>query len=234
NTLRAVEGLEQQLISFGNAPDNDYYPERIVWYDGAHCSFDLMHHGEKLASLSLNVPGRHNVLNAVAACVAALEAGAAPDALAVGLAAFSGVHRRMEILGQHNGVTVADDYAHHPTELRVTLEAAKTLGYHSVWAVFQPFTYSRTALLLDDFAKVLPTADHVVMSAIMGAREKNTYGITTEDLARKIPGSIWFETFEEIRDYVLANAQEGDLVITLGCGDIYKCAKMMLGQKAVG
>ena len=153
-----------------------------------------------------------------------------PEKLSEGLAAFTGVHRRFEILGKVNGVTIADDYAHHPAELEVTLKAAKELNYKKVWAVFQPFTFSRTALLLDDFAKVLPIADKVVMSAIMGGREINTYGITTQQLADKIPESVWFETFPEIAEYVLKNAEEGDLVITLGCGDVYKCAKLMLGQ----
>jgi UDP-N-acetylmuramate--alanine ligase len=136
-------------------------------------------------------------------------------------------------LGKVNGVTIADDYAHHPAELEATLKTAKTLGYRSVWAVFQPFTFSRTVLLLDDFAKALPIADHVVMSAIMGGRESNTYGISTADLAAKIPGSVWFETFGEIAAYVLSHAQPGDLVLTLGCGDVYKCAHLMLEHSAV-
>lgn len=134
------------------------------------------------------------------------------------------------MLGQVNGVTIADDYAHHPAELKVTLEAAKEMDFNRVWAVFQPFTYSRTALLLEDFAKVLPIADRVVLSAIMGAREVNTYGIYAKDLADKIPGCVWFETFPEIARYVIQEAQPGDLVITLGCGDVYKCAHMMLGE----
>ena len=121
-----------------------------------------------------------------------------------------------------------DDYAHHPAELRVTLEAAKKLDFKKVWAVFQPFTYSRTKLLFDDFVEVLQIADRVVLSEIMGSREKNTYNIYSRDLCEKIPGSVWFNTFEEIRDYVLQNAEPGDLVITLGCGDIYKAAKLML------
>lgn len=229
NTCKAVSGLEKKLVSFGMSAKNDYYPESVIWQDGAHCCFELMHRGKKIAAMRMNVPGNHNVLNAVAACAAALEAGAVPERLCEGLAAFTGAHRRFEILGKINGVTIADDYAHHPAELAATLQAAKTLDYHKVWAVFQPFTFSRTAMLLDEFAKALPIADHVVMSAIMGGREKNTYGITTEELARRIPGSVWFETFEEIAAYILANAQEGDLVITLGCGDVYKCAKMILG-----
>lgn len=231
NSIKAVDGLDKKLITFGDSDSNDYYPRNIVWKNGAECSFDLYYRGNMLTGLEMKVPGKHNVINAVAACAAAIEAGADPDKLSEGLSAFTGVHRRFEILGKVNGITIADDYAHHPAELEVTLKAAKELNYKKVWAVFQPFTFSRTALLLDDFAKVLPIADKVVMSAIMGGREINTYGITTEDLACKIPGSIWFETFPEISKYILENAESGDLVITLGCGDVYKCAKLMLGQE---
>lgn len=127
-----------------------------------------------------------------------------------------------------NGVTIADDYAHHPAELAATLRAAKELPFREVWAVFQPFTYSRTQMLMDDFALALALADHVVMSEIMGSREKNTYGVYTSQLAEKIPGSVWFPAFPEIARYVMANAKPGDLVLTLGCGDVYKCAKLML------
>lgn len=230
NSRRAVAGLKKKLVSFGRGEINDYYCKGERWIDGAHGSFELWHKNEKLADISLNIPGEHNTLNALAACAAAIEGGAEPAKLVQGLSEFHGAHRRFEILGKKNGFTVADDYAHHPAELEVTLKAAKNLNYRKVWAVFQPFTFSRTSILLDEFARVLPIADHVVMSAIMGGREQNTYGITTEQLAEKIPGSIWFETFEEISDYINRHAQPNDLVITLGCGDVYKCAHMILEQ----
>lgn len=135
-----------------------------------------------------------------------------------------------EILGKVRGVTIADDYAHHPKELEVTLKAASQMGFGQVWAVFQPFTYSRTSLLFDDFVRVLQIPDHTVLSEIMGSREVNTYNIYARDLAEKIPGCVWFPGFEEIAAYVMERARPGDLVITLGCGDIYKCARMMLKQ----
>lgn len=228
NSMLAVVGLKQKIITYGFAEGNDYYPDNIERVDPSRVTFDLIYKGKKLADITLRVPGGHNILNAVAACAAALEAGAEPEQLAPGLVGFHGAGRRFEILGQKNGVTIADDYAHHPAELRVTLEVAKTLGYKRVWAVFQPFTYSRTAMLLQDFVSALTVADRVVMSEIMGSREVNTYNIYTKDLAALISGSVWFESFEEIAEYVMRQAQEGDLVITLGCGDIYKCAKLML------
>ena len=154
-------------------------------------------------------------------------AGASPEAIAREAVKFGGAGRRFEVYGEFSGVTIADDYAHHPTEIGATLTAAKAMGFQNVWAVFQPFTYSRTAMLLEDFAKVLSIADRVVMSEIMGSREKNTYNIYTADLAAKIEGSVWYPGFEEMADYVAANAKPGDLVITLGCGDVYKCARMI-------
>ena len=228
NSMRSVEGLDKPVITFGFTEQNDYYPKDIVKTAPASSVFSLMYRGEKLTELTLNVPGEHNILNAVAACAAAIQVGATPTQLADTLPGFRGAGRRFEILGHPHGITIADDYAHHPTELTATLRVAKTMGYNRVWAVFQPFTYSRTSLLLEDFAAALSIADRVVMSEIMGAREHNTYNIYTKDLAEKIPDSEWFNTFEEIADYVMQNASEGDLVLTLGCGDIYKCAKLML------
>ena len=132
-----------------------------------------------------------------------------------------------------NGVTIADDYAHHPTELEATLRAAREMDYKRVWAVFQPFTYTRTQMLLDDFARVLQIADKVVMTEIMGSRERaEDYAVRTKDLAAKVPGSVWYDTFDEVVDHVMKNARPGDLVITLGCGDIYKAAKKMVAWKA--
>jgi len=228
NSASAVKSVNKPKITFGFNSTNDYYPQNIKQIDNISTAFELMHCGIKLADIEINVPGRHNVLNAVAACAAAIYSGVSPEQCAEFIKQFKGAGRRFEFLGKVNGVTIADDYAHHPAELKVTLEAAKKMGYKKVWAVFQPFTYSRTYMLLDDFAKVLSIADRVVMTEIMGSREKNTYNIYTKDLAEKINGSVWFNTFEEIADYVMNNAEDGDLVITLGCGDIYKCAKLML------
>lgn len=229
NTLKAVDGVvDKEIITYGFGERNDYTAANVTNGPGICIGFDLMHKGEFLTHITANVPGRHNVLNAMAAAATAIYLGATPEQVANGLADFGGAGRRFEVLGNVRGVTIADDYAHHPAELKVTLEAAKKLGFNSVWAVFQPFTYSRTKLHMDYFAQVLQIADHVVMSEIMGSREVNTEGVYTSQLAEKIPGSVWFNTFEEIADYIAQNAQSGDLVITLGCGDIYKAAKIML------
>ncbi len=228
NTLKAVEGLERPIVTFGFSSINDYYPANIEHLGGVDMQFDLMHGEENLGAIPVHVPGDHNILNAIAACAAAISTGASPGDCAKGLDAFHGAGRRFEVLAKINGITVADDYAHHPTEIEATLKAAKALPFKRVWAVHQPFTYSRTAMLLDDFARVLQIADKVVLSEIMGSREKNTYDIYASQLAEKIPGCEWFPTFEEIASYVAENAEEGDLIITLGCGDVYKAAKMII------
>ncbi len=232
NTRKVMEGLAgKELISFGLEEGNDYTAQNIRVLDPTHTLFDLVYKGKTLTEIKLCVPGRHNLLNALAACASAMAVGATPEQLANTVPGFGGAGRRFEILGKVRGITIADDYAHHPAELTATLNVATQMGYNKVWAVFQPFTYSRTKLLLDDFAQALKIPQRVVMSEIMGGREHNTWNIYTRDLAEKVPGSVWFETFEEIADYVMAHAQPGDLVLTLGCGDVYKCAKMMLKKQ---
>lgn len=229
NTMKAVEGLDKEIITFGWSNKNDYYAADVRFLGGAKSGYTLMHHGKAICEIRLSIPGKHNILNSMACAVVCLYLGMNPEEMAEHIDKFPGAGRRFEILGEVNGVTIADDYAHHPTEIAATLKAAKEMDFHEVWAVFQPFTYSRTALLMDDFVTALSVADHVVMSEIMGSREKNTYNIYTKDLAEKIPGSVWFNTFKEMADYTMSHAKPGDLVITLGCGDVYKCAYIMAG-----
>ncbi|MCM1363851.1 MAG: UDP-N-acetylmuramate--L-alanine ligase [Faecalibacterium sp.] len=228
NTIKAVCDIDKNKITFGFNENNDYYPENITYNRGSFGEFDVMSKSEKIAHLKLNIPGTHNILNALAAFAAAVNAGVTPEECEKGIAAFAGAGRRFEILGEYKGITIADDYAHHPNELEATLSAVMKMGYKTVWAVFQPFTYSRTSILLDDFARVLQIPDKCVMTEIMGSREINTYNIYTKDLADKIPGSVWFNTFDEVVEHVLSRAESGDIIITLGCGDIYKAAKMMV------
>lgn len=227
NSMKAVEGITgKDIITFGFADTNDYYPV-IKKTSGMQTDFELYHKNKKLCDLSIHVPGKHNVLNAVAAAAAAIYSGVSLEGIALGLQTFRGAIRRFEKIAEVNGITIVDDYAHHPAEIAVTLKAAKSLDFKRVWAVHQPFTYSRTYLLLNDFAEVLQIADKVVLTEIMGSREKNTYNIYAKDLSDKIPDSVWYNTFDEVVDYVAENAREGDLVITLGCGDVYKVAKKL-------
>ena len=228
NTLQVLENAKvQRSISFGRAEGNDFRAANVTT-DGAFASYDLHYRGEFLTRIALKIPGEHNILNSLAVIAAAMFSGAGTLDCEKGLAAFQGAGRRFETLGCHRGVTVMDDYAHHPKEIEAALSAVKQMQYTKVWAVFQPFTFSRTALLMEDFAKALAIADKVVMTKIMGAREINTYGVTTAQLAEKIPGSVWFNEFDEVANYVAKHAKKGDLVITLGCGDIYKAAHIII------
>ena len=229
NTREVLKSVDRNVITFGIDASAEFQALHVTEYRPSFFSFDVVERGVQTAHIRLSVPGRHNVYNALAAYACASMFGCTAEQCKEGLEAFRGAGRRFEILGENKGVTIADDYAHHPTELEATLSSAIKMDYRKVWAVFQPFTYSRTQMLLDDFARVLSMADHVVLTKIMGSREKaEDYDIRTEDLAKKIPGSVWFSTFEEVTAYVMEHAQPGDLVITLGCGDIYKAAKMML------
>lgn len=243
NSLKAIGGITgKDIIFFGLDSKNDYYADNIRSISGLETHFSAYHKGKLMGEITLNVAGRHNVMNALAAIAAADYSGIPFDMIQKGLSEFHGAKRRFEKLGCEKGITVVDDYAHHPTELEATLKAAMEMNFSKVWAVFQPFTFSRTKILLDDFARVLAVPDCTVLTDIMGSREKNTYGIFTRHLAEKIPGCIWFpqdETaewtderkyfnFQQICDYICENASDGDLVITLGCGDAYKIAKMIL------
>lgn len=230
NTVEAVNNADKKArtVTFGWNETNDYYPKNIVKKNDFHTEFDIYKNGEKLGTAAIHVPGKHNILNAVAAGAAALENGCKFDSLVKGLDEFHGAVRRFEKLAEVNGIVFVDDYAHHPTEVRSLLETAKGMDFKRVWAVHQPFTYSRTATLLNEFADALKIADKVVLTEIMGSREKNTYNIYSKDLAEKIDGAVWFPTFEEVADYVVNNAGSGDLVITFGCGDVYKVGYLMI------
>lgn len=223
----ALGEVPLEKITFGFKDTNDYYAENIVSM-GMNQSFDLMHKGEKLTTVKLIVPGRHNIANALAAAATAHYFGATGSEIAENLAKFTGVHRRFEVLGTPCGVTVADDFAHHPTELTAVLNSAMAMGFKKVRAIFQPHTYSRTAILLDDFAKALSIPDEAIISEILAVREVNTYGIKSQDLGEKIPTAKCIDTFEEITEYIKNNAEEGELVLTMGGGNVYMCANMIL------
>lgn len=226
--MEAIAGVDRDVVTFGLSPQNDYYPADQNEEPSTCEDFTLVHKGQPLGRVELSVPGQHNMLNAIAAAACAHSLGADPEALCRALHNFTGVHRRFEVLGNFGGVTVADDFAHHPTELTATLTSAMKMGYNKVWAIFQPHTYSRTYTLLNDFAKALSIPDRLIMTEILAVREENIYGIKTADLAEKVPGSVWFEGFEEVADYAIAHAGPGDLLLTLGGGDVYKCANLIV------
>ena len=232
NTIDSVAGVSgKNMITFGKNDGCDFVAKNVEWKDGAFPCYDVYNKGELLGRIELSVPGEHNVLNSLAAITTAMYLGASFEQCKNSVATFKGAGRRFEYLGSFNGADIVDDYAHHPAEIQVTLSAAKKMNYKRVWAVFQPFTFSRTQMHLKAFADTLSIADKVVLTEIMGSREINTYGITTQDLADEIDGSVWFDTFPKVADYLKENISEGDLVLTLGCGDVYKIAKLILGKE---
>ncbi len=224
--LKATQGIDAKIITFGFSDKNDFYAENIVSGKFGFC-FDVMHNGEKLTDIELHAPGRHNVLNGLAAFAVCFNEGVSAEGIKDALEKFTGAGRRFEFLGEYNGFTLADDYAHHPTEIKATLTAAKELSYNRVIAVFQPFTFSRTALLKDEFIEALSVADKVILTPIMGSREVNTYGISSEYIAERLPDAVIVDGFENIANEIIKTAKENDIVITMGGGDIYKAAHIV-------
>ncbi len=184
--------------------------------------------GMKRLDISLSVPDKHNIYNALAAFIVCVQIGVSADEIELALKSFTGVHRRFEILGKFGGITVADDFAHHPTEIETTLTAAMKMNFNKVIVIFQPHNFSRTSMLLDEFASVLSIADEMILTEIYATREVNTYNVSSEDLAQKINSCKYIKTFEEICEYVVKNACNGDLILAMGAGDIYKCANMIM------
>ncbi len=228
NTMKAVEGVKTPVLRFGLGNHNDYYADEIKKFNGAFDKFVVYKNRQKLLEVELSVPGEHNIYNALAAVAVADFMKVDLDVISRSLHEFLGVHRRFEVLGRPKGITVADDFAHHPTEIRATLTAAKDMGFKKVWAVFQPHTYSRTQAFLSEFAEALSIADETIVSEILAVREENVYNVYAEDLVLKIKNGKCIHTFEEITDYIEKNAKPGDLVLTMGGGNVYRCANMIL------
>ncbi len=226
NALSCTNETSLPVITFGFGENCDYRGV-ITSRNSVYETFDIIHNGEKICTTTLSVPGIHNVCNALAAAAAAHYLGVSGEDISKNLNEFKGVHRRFEILGKHGGITVADDFAHHPTEIKAALSAAMGMGFRKVWNVFQPHTFSRTAMLLDDFAEALSIVDEAVILEILPVREINTYNIYNTDLGKKVPRSKCIDTFEQAAEYVCENAKEGDLILTMGGGNVYMCANMI-------
>ena len=229
NTMDALAPLGRELLTFGLSDKADVHPKNIVQL-GTQTDFDIIYRGRKFTHVTLHVPGLHNVIDALAASAAAITLGCGPLAVKYGLAAFSGAGRRFEFKGKFNGADVYDDYAHHPGELKVMLDATQQLGYKRTIMVFQPHTYSRTKALLDDFVTQLRRPDLTILAEIYAAREQNTVGISSRDISAQIPNSLHFDSFEEIVKTLRWTAAPGDLIMTVGAGDIYKVGELLLKE----
>ncbi|MEE0946491.1 MAG: UDP-N-acetylmuramate--L-alanine ligase [Acutalibacteraceae bacterium] len=225
--LDAVDNYNGQIVSFGMNKNNDFYADNISAGKRGF-SFDVFKNGDFIVRINLSIPGKHNVYNGLAAFAVCYDLGVEPMGIVEALEKFTGAGRRFEFLGEYGGYMIADDYAHHPTEIKATLSAAKALPYSKVTCIFQPFTFSRTALLKEEFIDALSLADEVVLTEIMGSREINTYGISSEQIAEKLPNARVIKTFDEIADYIYSTARNNQLVITMGGGDIYKAAHKLI------
>ena len=227
--MDSVQGLERPILTFGLERPADCTASNLHEEDGLPV-FDVLIHGQPYAHVTLHVYGRHNVLNALAAAAAAHVLGLPGSAVEEGLAAFTGAGRRFEHKGTYHGAEVYDDYAHHPDELHALLTTAKELPHKRLVVAFQPHTSSRTAKLFDRFVEELKIPDVTILAEIYAAREQNTLGISSSDLCRNIPGAIYCSTLDKVTEELRKIAQPGDLILTVGAGDIYRAGDKLLQE----
>ena len=223
NTVDTLQGLE--YVSFGFGEGNRVHASDVSndWR-----RFDVICDGEKYCHFELPVHGQHNAINALAAAGVAWMMGIPGEAAAEGLATFHGAGRRMEYKGQFNGADIYDDYAHHPGELAATINAVKTMGYKRIVFTFQPHTYTRTHALFDDFVEQLQKPDVLVLAEIYAARERNTIGISSRDLLDKVGTGYYCATLPEVTEKLKELAQPGDVILTVGAGDIYRAGEALI------
>ena len=230
NAMDVVKDLNRHIMTFGLTREADVYADNISFL-GENSHFDIIYNDRKYTDVTLHVPGLHNIKNALAATAASICLGIRPTAVKYGLAGFNGAGRRFEFKGKFNGADVYDDYAHHPGELRALLDMVQTLNYKRTVVVFQPHTYSRTAALFDDFVAQLRRPDVVLLAEIFAAREKNTIGISSADLADRIPGANFYASFEDLENALRSLAQPGDIILTVGAGDVYRIGERLVEEK---
>jgi UDP-N-acetylmuramate--alanine ligase len=225
----------ENVITFGFNESCTYYVTEISFGLIGMPDFKVNWGDHEQCKIQLAVPGEHNILNALAAFACCHALGVEIGSIVSTLEAYKGTQRRFDLIGiTSENIKIVDDYAHHPTEIRATLSAAQNIPHNDVWCLFQPHTYTRTMALFDEFADAFEQADKIIMAEIYAAREKNIYKISSKELVNEIkkrnPGKevYYFAKFDEIANFVSNNAQGGDLVITMGAGDIYKVAELIL------
>lgn len=227
NTLKASKMAKCKVITVGYE-GADYNAVNIKYDSMDRASFDIVSEGKILTHIDLGVSGEHNVLNALSAFASSEFLNLDTKCIKNGMESYNGVKRRFELKGEINGFKVIDDYAHHPTEIKATLSTAKDMEHNTVWCIFQPHTYTRTKALFHEFSQALKLADRVILADIYAAREKDTGLVSSKDLADKTENAIYIKDFPEIKDYILKNAKKGDIVITMGAGNIYKLGEDIL------
>ena len=226
------QGLSCNVVTYGPGSGLDYSAVNVSYDEKGHVSFDLLKYGRDAGRIALSVTGNHNVSNALSAIAVAELLDIPMDIIRKGLLSFTGTDRRFEYKGEFGGVTVIDDYAHHPTEIEATLKAARHYPHAKVWCVFQPHTYTRTKAFFHEFAEALSHADHLVLADIYAARETNTLGISSADLAQEVEklgtDTHYFPSFGEIETFLKKNCRPGDLLITMGAGDVVNIGEDLL------
>lgn len=234
NTVKVARVAKCNVITFGENGDADYKAINIKYTKSGYPIFEVNHKGESLGSFELSIPGVHNVYNALASIAISHNAGVAVDIIRQSLSVFKGTHRRFDIKGVKNNITVIDDYAHHPTEIKALLSAAKNFPHKRIWCIFQPHTYTRTKTLFRDFTKAFFDADEVIIADIYAAREKDTGEISSVDLVNGINNqsnnAIYESDFEEIASIIAEDASPGDLVLTVGAGNVTELGDMILNK----
>lgn len=225
--------------TFGFNSESDYNAKDVTFDREGMPRFEVYRGTAMIGRLQLSVPGEHNILNALASIACCDLMGVDPTCSIKTLEKYTGTQRRFDLLGEtNNGMRIVDDYAHHPTEIKATLKAAQNTPHKDIWCLFQPHTYTRTLALLDEFPGSFVKADKVVIAEIYGAREKNVYRISSRDLVAKMKEKYpekevyYFASLEEIASFVYNNASAGDLIITMGAGDIYRVGEMILEKDA--
>lgn len=228
NVCRAIENTDKKIITCSLLSKADYHAGNIG-FDSSGCGeFDVYENEQPLGHVRLCVPGLHNCLNAICSIAASRYLGFDFEKIKTGLLSYSGVDRRFQLKGKKDGVTVIDDYAHHPTEISATLKTAKTMNYNNIWCVFQPHTYTRTKTLYNDFISALSCGINVIVIDIYAAREPDTGLVSSKQLAGDIEGATYIPDFEGCVKFLKENTKEGDMVITMGAGTVFKVGDMFL------
>ena len=227
-----TSGLNCKVITYSETQDADYVASNISFDEVGNASFDFIRYGQFVSRIQLAVAGNHNVSNALSTIAVAETLGVSMELIQKGLLSFTGTNRRFQYKGVRNGVTIIDDYAHHPTEIRATLTSAKNYPHRDIWCIFQPHTYTRTKAFFHEFAEALSLADHVILADIYAARETDTLGMSSEALAEELKhlgsDAYYLPSFEAIENFVLEKCIHGDMLITMGAGDVVNIGNSLL------
>ena len=227
-----TDGLSCKVITYSETQEADYSASNIAFDDFGNASFDLLKYGEYVGRINLSVAGNHNVSNALSAIAVADQLNIDLETIQKGVLSFTGTDRRFQYKGEVNGITIIDDYAHHPTEIKATLTSARNYPHREIWCIFQPHTYTRTKAFFHEFAEALSLADHVILADIYAARETDTLGMSSKALAEELKklgtDAYYLSSFESIENFALEKCIHGDVLITMGAGDVVNIGDSLL------